>query len=297
MDKKQDIEIATPAATKSIVNRFGFSLKKSLGQNFMTDKNILHKMVSAAELDEQEGVLEIGPGIGALTQVLARTANQVTAIEIDQRLLPVLNETLAAYTNVSVVHGDVLKLDLRDLIGRSFSKLPIHVVANLPYYVTTPIIMCLLEQRLPIRNIVVLIQKEVAQRMTAGPGGKDYGSLSIAVQYYCEPELVSVVPRTVFVPRPNVESAIMKLRRREHPPVRVENEEFFFEVVRSAFAQRRKTIFNNLAAAYMGKERKEELRSLLLDCGIEPSRRGETLSIAEFARISVQLESAMSLHQ
>lgn len=280
-------DIATPKRTKEIVQKHGFSLKKSLGQNFLIDQNILNKIVVAAELDETKGALEIGPGIGALTQQLAKMAGRVVAVEIDQRLLPILAETLEPYSNAAVVHGDVLKTDLRALFAERFAGLSgVSVVANLPYYITTPIIMKLLEDKLPLENIVVMIQKEVADRMAAKPGGKDYGSLSIAVQYYCEPEVVAIVPHTVFIPQPNVDSAVIRLRVRREPPVRTEDEAFFFEVVQAAFVQRRKTLYNNLSARFFSKETKGRLQDILAACGIEPSRRGETLSMEEFARLS-----------
>jgi 16S rRNA (adenine1518-N6/adenine1519-N6)-dimethyltransferase len=284
-------DIATPKRTKDVLHKYGFTLKKSLGQNFLIDQNILHKIVGAAELDESKGALEIGPGIGALTQQLAKRAGRVVAVEIDRRLLPILEETLAPFPNVSVVHGDVLEVDLRALFAERFAGLgAVSVVANLPYYITTPIIMKLLENKLPLENIVVMIQKEVAERMTAKPGGKDYGSLSIAVQYYCEPELVAIVPHTVFIPQPNVDSAVIKLKVRREPPVRTDDESFFFDVVQAAFAQRRKTIYNNLAARFFSKETKNELEAVLASCGIEPSRRGETLAMHEYALLSDALK-------
>jgi len=280
-------DIATPSRTKEIIARHGFQLKKSLGQNFLIDRNMLNKIVDAAELDKSCGALEIGPGIGALTERLAREAGKAVAVEIDQRLLPILHETLAPYDNVSIVLGDVLKLDLAAGFAEWFAGLSrVSVVANLPYYITTPILMKLLEARLPLANIVVMIQKEVAERMAARPGGKEYGSLSVAVQYYCEPELVAIVPHTVFVPQPNVDSAVIRLRVRRTPPVAVDDEALFFDVVQASFAQRRKTLANNLLSRFFAKGQREALETLLQGVGIEPSRRGETLSLEEFARLS-----------
>lgn len=280
-------DIATPGRTKEIINKHGFSFKKSLGQNFLIDSNILNKIVDASDLNEQRGALEIGPGIGALTERLARQAHNVTAVEIDQRLLPILQDSLGDYDNVRVRHGDVLKVDLQELFREDFANVDkVSVVANLPYYVTTPILMKLLEEKLPLDNIVVMIQKEVAQRMAAAPGGKDYGSLSIAVQYYCIPELVCIVPKTVFIPQPNVESAVIRLKLREEPPVHVQDEQHFFELMQACFVQRRKTIANNLKTRYFSGSDREQLEQLLAEAGIEPSRRGETLSIEEYGRLS-----------
>ncbi|MFE9279151.1 16S rRNA (adenine(1518)-N(6)/adenine(1519)-N(6))-dimethyltransferase RsmA [Paenibacillus glucanolyticus] len=286
-------DISTPRRTKEIISRHGFSFKKSLGQNFLIDQNILYKIVGAAGLDEDKGALEIGPGIGALTEKLAQTAGTVTAIEIDQRLIPILREVLEPYENVKVHHGDVLKVDLHELFQQDFAGVSkVSVVANLPYYVTTPILMRLLEEKLPLENIVVMIQKEVAERMAAAPGSKDYGSLSIAVQYYSEPKLVCIVPHTVFIPQPNVASAVIRLAVREEPPVSVEDEGFFFEVVQASFAQRRKTIANNLKSRFFAGEGRERLEQLLQEAGIVPSRRGETLSIEEYAKLSNVLYNA-----
>jgi 16S rRNA (adenine1518-N6/adenine1519-N6)-dimethyltransferase len=279
-------EIASPSRTKEIIKKHDLVLKKSLGQNFLIDQNILQNIVAAADLTEQKGALEIGPGIGALTQQLAKTAGQVVAVEIDQRLLPILADTMQSYPNVKIIHGDVLKLSLNEIFQQFSDVSKVSVVANLPYYVTTPIVMKLLEARLPLENIVVMIQKEVALRMAAPPGGKDYGSLSIAVQYYCEPQLVTIVPRTVFVPQPNVDSAVIKLKVRSKPPVEVEDEAWFFEVVQACFAQRRKTISNNLLVRFFSKDTREVLNALLLQCDIDPVRRGETLSLEEYARLS-----------
>ncbi|MFS0725086.1 16S rRNA (adenine(1518)-N(6)/adenine(1519)-N(6))-dimethyltransferase RsmA [Paenibacillus sp. 1P07SE] len=294
MDKQQEIltGIGTPRRTQEIIKRYGFSFKKSLGQNFLIDPNILRKIVESAGLDETKGALEIGPGIGALTQELAAVAGKVTAVEIDRRLIPILRDILADTPQVEVIQGDVLELDLRKLLEQQFEGCGgVSVVANLPYYVTTPILMKLLEERLPLENIVVMIQKEVAERMAASPGGKVYGSLSVAVQYYCEPELVCTVPHTVFIPQPNVDSAVIKLTLRKEPPVRVSDETFYFRVVQASFAQRRKTLANNLTA-FVGKERREALIGLLEEIGVAPTRRGETLSLAEFAAVSEALLGA-----
>jgi 16S rRNA (adenine1518-N6/adenine1519-N6)-dimethyltransferase len=285
-------DVGTPKRTKEIIAKYGFSFKKSLGQNFLIDRNVLNNIVAAAGLDETKGALEIGPGIGALTGRLAETAGRVTAVEIDQRLIPILNDIFADEKHVSVIHGDVLKLDLAELFRKQFDGLSgVSVVANLPYYVTTPILMKLLEERLPLENIVVMIQKEVAQRMAAKPGGKEYGSLSVAVQYYCVPELVCTVPHTVFIPQPNVDSAVIKLALRDKPAVDVPDEDFFFRVVQASFAQRRKTLANNLTA-FVGKENREALNGLLTGIGIDPVRRGETLSLEEFGRLSEALLDA-----
>lgn len=285
--------ISSPGRTKEIIQRYGFSFKKSLGQNFLIDQNILDKIVSAAGLDEQSGALEIGPGIGALTERLAAAAGKVTAVEIDRRLIPILQDVLSPYPNVTIRNDDVLKVDLHQVFAEDFSGVDkVSVVANLPYYVTTPILMKLLEEKLPLRNIVVMIQKEVAERMAASPGGKEYGSLSIAVQYYSEPELVCTVPHTVFIPQPNVESAVIRLKVRENPPVQVMNEKFFFEVVQASFTQRRKTIANNLKARFFSGEGRERLEALLAEAGIDPARRGETLSLQEYAKLSDVLYTA-----
>jgi 16S rRNA (adenine1518-N6/adenine1519-N6)-dimethyltransferase len=284
--------IAGTGRTRDIIRRHGFTFKKSLGQNFLIDGHILDQIIAAAGLDETRGALEIGPGIGALTERLAQEAGKVIALEIDNRLLPILQEVLSPYDNVDVIHADVLKTDLHRLWEEQFTEnAGVSVVANLPYYVTTPIIMKLLEERLPVEHIVVMVQKEVAQRMAANPGGKEYGSLSIAVQYYCEPELVCIVPPGAFVPPPNVDSAVIRLTKRCEPAVAVPDEERFFRLVQTSFAHRRKTLANNLSAL-SGKERKVELSELLESCGVKPQRRAETLSLEEFARIDAALAAA-----
>lgn len=281
-------DIATPVRTRAILEKHGFSFKKSLGQNFLIDTNILRNIVDHAELTESSGAIEVGPGIGALTEQLAKRAKKVVAYEIDQRLLPILSETLEPYPNAKVIHSDVLKANVKEMIEEEFAGIDdIMLVANLPYYVTTPIIMKILEENLLLRGIVVMLQKEVADRISAKPSTKEYGSLSIAIQYYTVPEVVMIVPKTVFVPQPNVDSAVIRLTIREKPLVAVKSEEFFFRVTRASFAQRRKTILNNLTSQLEnGKEKKEIILAALQAAGIEPSRRGESLSIEEFAALS-----------
>ena len=290
---KETRDIATPSRTKEILKKHGFTFKKSLGQNFLTEPNILRKIVETAGIDENTNVIEVGPGIGALTEQLARNAAQVLAFEIDDRLLPVLQDTLAPYPNVTVVHQDVLEADLVKTTGEVFTKdLPIKVVANLPYYITTPIMMHFLESDLPVAEMVVMMQREVADRISAAPGTKAYGSLTIAVQYYMEAKLAFIVPKTVFVPQPNVDSAILKLTRRPTPAVAVTDEQAFFRLTEAAFQLRRKTLWNNLLHAY-GKDNatKAWLTKSLEEAGIDPKRRGETLSLAEFAALSNALEA------
>ncbi|KMY48151.1 16S rRNA (adenine(1518)-N(6)/adenine(1519)-N(6))-dimethyltransferase RsmA [Peribacillus loiseleuriae] len=287
-------DIATPIRTQEILKKYGFAFKKSLGQNFLIDTNILRRIVDYAELNEESGAIEIGPGIGALTEQLAKRSKKVTAFEIDQRLLPILKDTLSPYDNVTVIHEDILKADVEKVIAEEFAGIDdVMVVANLPYYVTTPIILQLLTENLPIRGLVVMLQKEVADRIAAKPGTKEYGSLSIAIQYYTEAETVMIVPKTVFMPQPNVESAVIRLMKREKPIVEVKDEEFFFTVTRSSFAQRRKTILNNLTSQLPdGKSKKDQILSALEQTGVDPTRRGETLSIEEFGRLS----DALLLH-
>ena len=284
-------DIATPIRTKEILAKYGFAFKKSLGQNFLIDPNILRNIVSHANLTENSGAIEIGPGIGALTEHLAREAKKVVSFEIDQRLLPVLEDTLSPYDNVKIVHSDILKADVEKVIAEEMPGIDdIMVVANLPYYVTTPILMKLLNDRLPIRGFVVMMQKEVADRITAKPGTKAYGSLSIAIQYYVTAEIAMVVPKTVFMPQPNVDSAVIRLIKHETPPVTVIDEDFLFQVTRASFAQRRKTILNNLQNGLeSGKQNKQLILDALAACGVETTRRGETLSIQEFGKLADEL--------
>lgn len=283
--------VASPWKTRELLNRFGLSPKKSLGQNFLIDNNILQKIVDSADLDRSTGVVEIGPGIGALTQKLAEQAGKVVAVEIDQHLIPVLEEVLAPYDNATVLHQDILKIDLLAMFREHFADCAdVCVVANLPYYATTPIMMRLLTSASPLSRMVLMMQKEVADRLAAEPGGKDYGSLTVAVQYYCHVQKVLSVPQTVFVPRPNVDSAVVRLTKRDQPVAEVTDESFLFEVVRAAFAQRRKTLYNNLRSRFFSKADQVKLNELLERCGIEPTRRGETLTIEEFAALANELK-------
>ena len=286
------MRIADYSVTKAVLERHGFTFKKSFGQNFLTDTNILQKIVDTAEIDDQVNVIEIGPGIGALTEFLAERAAQVMAFEIDHRLVPILEDTLRDFDNVTVVNEDILKVDLAQHI-QNFKNpdLPIKVVANLPYYITTPILMHLIESGIPFSEFVVMMQKEVADRISAQPNTKAYGSLSIAVQYYMTANVAFIVPRTVFVPAPNVDSAILKMVRRPEPAVPVEDESFFFKVSKASFTHRRKTLWNNLTG-YFGKteEAKDKLTKALDQAGLSPSVRGEALSLAEFASLADALK-------
>ena len=286
------MRIADYSVTKAVLERHGFTFKKSFGQNFLTDTNILQKIVDTAEIDDQVNVIEIGPGIGALTEFLAERAAQVMAFEIDHRLVPILADTLRDFDNVTVVNEDILKVDLAKHIQNFKNpELPIKVVANLPYYITTPILMHLIESGIPFSEFVVMMQKEVADRISAQPNTKAYGSLSIAVQYYMTARVAFIVPRTVFVPAPNVDSAILKMVRRPEPAVAVEDESFFFKVSKASFTHRRKTLWNNLTG-YFGKteEVKDKLTKALDQAGLSPSVRGEALSLAEFASLADALK-------
>ena len=271
--------IASPEVVHYICKRFDIKLSKKLGQNFLIKRGIVDEIVHAAELTPGEPVLEVGPGIGTLTQGLAQSGADVTAIELDRRLLAVLDTTLASYDNVRIIHGDVLKLDVPSIMNHK----PFKVVANLPYYITTPIIMSLLESKLPIERLVVMVQKEVALRMVAKPGTKDYGALSVAVQYYTEPDIVLDVPPKSFLPAPAVTSSVIRCVLRDKPPVDVIDEKLFFRVVKAGFAQRRKTFSNTMKTTGLSKDRIEEL---LAKANIDGQRRGETFTLQEFADVA-----------
>lgn len=282
------LKLTSPSTIRYIMDKYGFRFSKSLGQNFLIDEGTVNRIVTNAEVGPDDMVLEVGPGIGVMTRVLAAHAEKVVAVEIDSSLLPVLKETLEGLDNVEVVHGDILKIDVKALLNEHFGDRKPKVVANLPYYVTTPILMRFLEERLPVSEIVVMIQKEVAERMTASPSTKAYGSLSIAVQYYCEAAVVQKVPPTVFMPQPSVESLVIRLKLREKPCVELVNPDFFFKLVKAAFGQRRKTLLNALSAGLsMPKDR---ILAALEKVGILPNLRGEALSIEDFARLANAFE-------
>lgn len=279
--------IASVGKTKEILNKHRFSFKKSLGQNFLIDSNVIKEVVYKADIDKNTGVIEVGPGIGSLTEHLAIHAKKVLAFEIDQRLIPVLDDTLSAYDNVTVINQDILEADVSQYIQEHLSDCDdIVVVANLPYYITTPIILNFLNANLPISRYYVMMQKEVGERISAKPNTKAYGSLSIAIDYYTEAKTVQNVPKTVFMPPPNVDSIIVELKTRSEKKVEVDDEESFFKLTRGAFLHRRKTILNNYQSLFMdGKKKKDEIRALFSAAGIEPSRRGESLSLEDYQKI------------
>lgn len=282
--------LSSPRIVKEIVEKYNFKFSKGLGQNFLIDDNVLDKIVEGAEITENDVVIEVGPGIGTLTQKIADIAKQVIAIEIDDTLIPILEETLSDYDNIKVIHADVLKVDLKKLIAEEFGEQKPKVVANLPYYVTTPIIMRFLEEQIPVSDIVVMIQKEVADRMVSKPNCKAYGSLSVAVQYYCEPSVVAKVPRTVFIPQPNVESTVIRLKVLDNPSVEVIDHAIFLKTVRSGFGKRRKTLLNALSSGTLGLD-KETITAALKEAVIDPIRRAETLDINEFAHLANVIKS------
>ena len=278
--------LGNPKGTIEILKKYNFNFQKRFGQNFLIDSNILAKIVESAEVTKEDFVLEIGPGIGTMTQYLAESAREVVAVEIDKSLIPILGDTLSSYDNVTVINEDILKVDIERLVQEKNQGKPIKVVANLPYYITTPIIMELFESHVPLKSITIMVQKEVADRMQVGPGTKDYGALSLAVQYYARPEVIAYVSPACFIPKPNVGSAVIRLDRYEKPPVETEDEAFLFAVIKAAFNQRRKTLANGLANARELGITRQQAEEALLQMELSPSIRGEALTLREFADLS-----------
>ena len=278
--------LGNPKNTIEIIQKYEFMFQKKFGQNFLIDAHVLEKIISAAGITKDDCVLEIGPGIGTMTQYLAENAGHVVAVEIDRNLIPILKETLADYDNVTVINEDILRVDIKALAEEYNGGKPIKVVANLPYYITTPIIMGLFESGVPIDNITAMVQKEVADRMKEGPGSKDYGALSLAVQYYAEPEIVANVPPNCFIPRPNVGSAVIRLTRHKEMPVEVKDHALMFKIIRASFNQRRKTLQNGLGNAPELPYTKEQIAAAIAEMGLTPTIRGEALSLAQFAQLS-----------
>lgn len=278
--------LGNPQNTIEILQKYHFNFQKKFGQNFLIDTHVLEKIISAAGITKDDMVLEIGPGIGTMTQYLAEAAGKVAAVEIDKNLIPILEDTLSEYDNVMVINDDVLKVDIRGLVEKENGGRPVKVVANLPYYITTPIIMGLFEGNVPVESITVMVQKEVADRMQVGPGTKDYGALSLAVQYYAEPYIVANVPPNCFIPRPAVGSAVIRLTRYQEKPVKVNNASFMFKIIRASFNQRRKTLQNGLYNSSELRIPKEKTVAALEEMGLTPTIRGEKLSLEEFAQLS-----------
>jgi len=281
--------LGIPQNTIRILQKYDFNIKKKYGQNFLIDAGVLDRIITAAQVTKEDYVLEIGPGIGAMTQYLAENAGKVAAVEIDRSLIPILEETLEGYDNVTVINGDILKLDVNRLIQEQNDGRPVKVVANLPYYITTPIIMGLFENHVPLKSVTIMVQKEVADRMQVGPGTKDYGALSLAVQYYAEPKIVANVPPNCFIPRPKVGSAVIRLTKHEKPPVEVFDEKRFFEIIRASFNQRRKTLANSLNNAPGLNISREQTAQALKEMGLPADIRGEALTLEQFAELSRRL--------
>lgn len=278
--------LGIPRNTIEILQKYNFNFQKKFGQNFLIDTSVLDRIIAAAEITGEDCVLEIGPGIGTMTQYLAEKAGQVVAVEIDRNLIPILEETLADYDNVTVINDDILKVDINKIVEQRNGGRPVKVVANLPYYITTPIIMGLFEKQIPLQSITIMVQKEVAERMQSGPGTKDYGALSLAVQYYAKPEVVANVPPNCFIPRPNVGSAVIRLTRHAEPPVHVEDEKKMFALIRASFGQRRKTLVNGLTNAPGLGITKERAAAALEEMDLSPMIRGEALTLEQFAELS-----------
>ena len=278
--------LGIPGHTIEILQKYKFNFQKKYGQNFLIDTTVLERIISAAQITPDDCVLEIGPGIGTMTQYLAESAGQVVAVEIDKALIPILEETLSAYQNVTVINDDVLKLDIKQITQERNGGKPIKVVANLPYYITTPIVMNLFESGVPLESITIMVQKEVAERMLVGPGTKDYGALSLAVQYYAKPEIVANVPPNCFIPRPTVGSAVIRLTRHQVPPVNVKDEGHMFALIRASFNQRRKTLANGLSNAPLLHLTREQVTQATDKMGLPPTVRGETLTLVQFAELS-----------
>ena len=279
-------DLINPQNTFEVLNKYRFTFQKKYGQNFLIDPHVLDKIIDAAEITKDDYVVEIGPGIGTMTQGLCKRAREVSAIEIDGALIPILKETLKDYDNVNIIHQDVLKVDLSSLISERNNNKPVKIVANLPYYITTPIIMGLFESHVPIESITVMVQKEVAQRMQVGPGTKDYGALSLAVQYYADPYIVANVPPNCFVPRPKVGSAVIRLTSHLEPPVKVDDEKLMFKLIRASFNQRRKTLVNGLKNAQELDFSKEEIVEAIKAIGLDENVRGEALTLKQFADLA-----------
>ena len=278
--------LGIPRNTIAILQKYNFNFQKKFGQNFLIDTSVLDRIIAAAEITGEDCVLEIGPGIGTMTQYLAENAGEVVAVEIDRNLIPILEETLADYNNVTVINDDILKVDINKIVEQRNGGRPVKVVANLPYYITTPIIMGLFEKQIPLQSITIMVQKEVAERMQSGPGTKDYGALSLAVQYYAKPEVVANVPPNCFIPRPNVGSAVIRLTRHAEPPVHVEDEKKMFALIRASFGQRRKTLVNGLTNAPELGISKERATAALEEMNLSPMIRGEALTLEQFAELS-----------
>ena len=286
-------ELGNPQNTIEVLQKYRFNFQKKFGQNFLIDTHVLDKIIDASGVTEDDFVLEIGPGIGTMTQYLCERAREVVAVEIDKNLIPILSDTLKNYSNVTVINEDILKLDICKLAEEKNQGKPIKVVANLPYYITTPIIMGLFESHVPIDSITIMVQKEVAERMQEGPGSKEYGALSLAVQYYAKPEIVANVPPNCFMPRPNVGSAVIRLTRHEKPPVEVEDEKLMFHIIRASFNQRRKTLANGLNNSPEIHLPKEVIQESIVSLGVPENIRGEALSLEQFAELSNEIGQRM----